>query len=247
MMSNISLAFLLTTIAGLSTLVGTIPIFFKIKNENSIICASLAFASSVMFTISIIDLIPESFNLLNNYIDFLKIIIIFISIIIIIITSYLIDNKLSKESNNNLYKVGIITMIAIVIHNIPEGIITFISTTKNIKLGLSLTIAIALHNIPEGISISIPIYYSTKSRLKAFIYTFISGLSELLGAILTYVFLFKYINSTILGILLSLTAGIMISISMNELLIGSLEYNNIKLTRKSFIMGIIIVIINLVF
>ena len=246
-MSNIKIAFLLTSLAGLSTLIGIIPIFFKVKNKNNIICSSLAFASSVMLSISILDLIPESFHLLKKPNDLLTIILIFISIIIGIIISNTIDKQIEKKEQNLLYKVGLISMIAIIIHNIPEGIITFISTTKDIKLGLTLTIAIALHNIPEGISISIPIYYSTNSKLKAFLYTSLSGLSELLGAIITYLLLSKLINNTILGILLSITAGIMIHISLTELLPSSLNYHNIKLTKFFFLLGILLIIINLMF
>ena len=89
-------------------------------------------------------------------------------------------------------------MIAIILHNVPEGIATFISSSKDISLGISLAIAITLHNIPEGISISIPIYYSTKSKFKALLYTFISGVSEPIGALIAYLFLSKYINDFII-------------------------------------------------
>lgn len=245
-MNNISLAFTLTTLAGLSTLLGTIPIYLNIKKENNIICASLSFAAGVMLSISILDLLPESFNLLKGISDFLKIITIFISLISGIIISDLIDKRIEKKETNSLYKIGVISMLAIIIHNIPEGIITYISTTKNTRLGISIAVAIALHNIPEGISISIPIYYSTKSKIKAFTSTFISGLSELLGAIITYLFLSRIITNNILGILLSLTSGIMIHISLTELLPNSIKYNNNKITKIFFLSGIIIIIINLI-
>ena len=182
-MNNINIAFILTILAGLSTLLGIIPCLIKTNKKNNIICASLSFASGVMLSISTLDLIPESFKLIKISQSIIKLLIIFISIITGIIISKIINLKINQKSNNSLYKVGIISMIAIIIHNIPEGIITFISTTKNIKLGISLAIAIALHNIPEGISISIPIFYSTNNKYKAILYTLISGLSELFGAI----------------------------------------------------------------
>lgn len=149
-MNNVGMAFLLTILAGFSTLIGTIPIFIKLENEDGIICGSLAFASGVMLCVSITDLIPESLNMLREYNDIVMIFLCFIFILIGIIISSIIDKTLSTKSNNSLYKVGLISMLAIIIHNIPEGIATFISTTKSISLGLSLTIAIALHNIPEG-------------------------------------------------------------------------------------------------
>jgi len=162
-----------------------------------------------------------------------------------IITSMILDKTVDKYSDgNNLFKVGILSMIAIILHNIPEGIITFIVSNKNIILGLSICLAIAMHNIPEGISIAIPIYYSTKSKFKALMYTLISSLSELLGAILTYLFLGRFINDTILGLILSFTAGIMIQISYNKLFPTSNSYNQ-KLSYTLFTIGFIFMIISL--
>ena len=134
-------------------------------------------------------------------------------------------------------------MLVIMMHNIPEGIATFITTTNNIKLGITLTIAIALHNIPEGISISIPIYYSTNSKLNAFLYTLISGLSEPIGAIIAYLFLAKYVDDSVLGLIYSLIAGMMINISINELYKESISYNK-KNTFIYFIIGSFIMILN---
>jgi len=210
--------FLLTTLAGLSTLLGTLPIFFKIKNKDFIIGAACSFAGGVMICISILDLIPESIKSLNKYTSPLfTILLSFIFIILGILASSLIDNFVEKTSKkSSLFNVGIISMLAIIIHNIPEGIVTFIVSEKDILLGISICLAIALHNIPEGISIAIPIYYSTKSKFKAIMYTLISSLSELFGAIITYLFLRNYISDIILGFILSLTAGIMIHLSFNK-------------------------------
>ena len=237
-------SFLLTTIAGLSTVIGSIVIFLNKNNSKNIIVSSLAFASSVMLLVSITDLIPESVNMLSNFKTIPLILIILIGLNIGIILSFYIEKYTPKNNNNNLYKVGIISMVAIIMHNIPEGMATFMASNTNISLGISLTIAIALHNIPEGISISVPIYYSTNSKLKAILYTFISGLSELLGAIITYLFLRPFINDFIMGILFSIIAGIMIFISLTELLPTSLSYNNKKITIKYFILGIIFILIN---
>ena len=235
-------AFILTTLAGLSTLLGTLPIFIKNKT-NKIIISSLSFAAGVMITVSITDLIPESMNYINktfNIIPTLLIIGIFVSLGIII--SMTIDKYINREGE--LYKVGIISMIAIILHNIPEGIITYLSTETNLKLGISLTIAIALHNIPEGISIAIPIYYAKKSRGKAILYTLTSALSEPLGALLAYLFLSKIMNNIIMGIILSIVAGIMIQIATYELIPTSLKYKNKKRTILFIITGIIFMLLN---
>lgn len=235
-------AFILTTLAGLSTLLGTLPIFIKNKT-NKIIISSLSFAAGVMITVSITDLIPEALNYLNKtfkIVPTLLIIGIFITLGIII--SMTIDKYINREGE--LYKVGIISMIAIILHNIPEGIITYLGAETNIKLGLSLTIAIALHNIPEGISIAIPIYYAKKSRGKAILYTLTSALSEPLGALLAHLFLSKIMNNLLMGIILSVVAGIMIQIAVYELIPTSLKYKSKLRTILFITIGIIFMLLN---
>ena len=197
-----------------------------------------------MITVSLIDLIPEGINYIHNTFKIIPtILIILIFIVLGIIISMTIDRYISNREGE-LYKVGIISMLAIILHNIPEGIATYLSGEFNFKLGLSLTIAIALHNIPEGISIAVPIYYSKKSRGKALLYTLFSALSEPLGALLAYLFLSKIINNNIMGILMSLIAGIMIQISLYELIPTSLKYKNKKRTITYLIIGILFMIIN---
>ena len=244
-MSSNMYAFLLSTIAGISTLIGFLFIFIK-KDRETIISKSLGFASGVMFTISIIDLIPNSFLLIiKQYVFIYTLFLIIMGFLIGIIISSIIDKKVENKSKNGLklYKLGIITMFVIMMHNIPEGIATFITTTNNTKLGIILTIARALHNIPEGISISIPIYYSTNSKFKAFLYTFISGMSEPLGALISYLFLSRFVNDTILGVIYSIIAGMMINISINELYKEANIYSK-KNTIIYFILGSFIMILN---
>ena len=244
-MSNSTYAFILSCIAGMSTIIGFLFIFIK-TNKNNVISKSLGFASGVMLSVSIIDLIPNSFKLIfNSHSKINTVLLILISIFIGVLISNIIDHKVDKHSKSNLklYKLGIITMLTIIIHNIPEGIATYITATNNTKLGLLLTIAIALHNIPEGISISMPIYYSTNDKFKSFLYTFISGIAEPLGAIISYLLLSKYINVSVLGLLYSIIAGMMINISYNELYKESINYDK-KNTIIYFIIGTFIMILN---
>ena len=249
-MSNFIYAFTLSTLAGLSTLVGFIPLLFNLKGEKKIILSSLAFAAGVMICVSLTDLIPESFGLLSSiFKSFPALLFLLIFICLGIILSMTIDKFLPKSenkniNNNKLYRVGLVSMLAIIMHNIPEGVATFLSSSTNESLGLSLALAISFHNIPEGISIAIPIYFSTKSKAKAFLYTLVSGLSEPLGALLAYFFLANIINNFIMSIILAMIAGIMIHISIYELLAESLSYKKRSLTGIFFMIGFIFMLIS---
>lgn len=237
-------AFLLTTLAGLSTLIGAFVIFISKKKKDSIIIGSLGFASGVMIMVSFSDLIPNSYTLFSNtYSVIVSILLLLIAMNIGVILSKSI-NKLIPSNNNELYRVGILSMLAIMLHNIPEGIATYITNCSNITLGLSLTIAIAAHNIPEGISISVPIFYATGSKLKAFLYTFISGISELIGAIIAALFLAPFVTDTLMAFLYAIIAGIMIYLSITELLKTSLDYNKKNLTWFYFMIGFIFILIS---
>lgn len=244
-MNNTIIAFIISSIAGLSTLIGATLILIKKKNINNFILKTMAFSAGVMFSLSVLDLLPESIKFLStNFYKFPSIIISLIFVSIGVLISIFIDKKVPTENNNNLYKVGFVSMIAIIIHNIPEGIATFITTKSDITLGISLAIAIALHNIPEGISIALPIYYGTNKKKKAFFYTFISGISEPFGALLALLFLKP--SNIVLGIIFGLIAGIMTHLSCYELMPSSLKYKNYQSSILYFIIGSIFVIINLI-
>ncbi len=239
------LPFLLCLLAGLSTLLGSLFIFIKGNKENIIKCA-LAFASGVMLSVSVFDLIPESLTMFQSVTKnsiFLSVMsFIIIGLIIPLFIDKILPTKL--DQNSKLYKLGIFTMIAIIIHNLPEGMITYITADHNLKLGITIAIAIAMHNLPEGISIAIPVYYATKNKKKVVGLTFISGMSEPLGAILAFLFLKPVINNTIMGALFAIIAGIMTYISIIELLPAALQYKEKKKTILSFLIGILFMYVN---
>ena len=116
-------------------------------------------------------------------------------------------------------------MLGIIVHNIPEGIITFMVSQVDKNIGLALAIAISMHNIPEGISISIPFYYSTKNKMYTFILVLLAGCSELIGGVISFIFFKNIITNTVLGIIFSLIAGIMLNISLFNLLKESYQYD----------------------
>lgn len=241
---NTTIAFILSSIAGLSTIIGSLIIFISKKRTLNFLIGGIAFASGVMFFLSILDLIPESIIFLTNSYKIKPSILITLVFFVLGVCLSIIINKLfpSTMNNKNLYKLGIITMIGITIHNIPEGIATFITTNENIKLGISITIAITMHNIPEGISIALPIYYYTKSKKKAIFYTVICAISEPIGAIIAYLFLKP--NYLTLGIVYAIIAGIMTYISMYELFPSITKYKRYRITYTFYILGLILVIVN---
>lgn len=242
-------AFILSFIAGISTVIGALIIYFDKNKDNKIVTVSLSFAAGVMICVSLTDLLPNCFNMILTVSNiFPRLILTLIFMVIGVIISMLIDKYLPSEyeskDNKGLYKIGIISMVAIILHNIPEGIATFITSSNNLKLGITLTLAIALHNIPEGISIAVPIYHSTKNKLKAIMYALLSGMSEVLGSILAYLFLAPFINDHIMAGLYAIIAGIMIHISIYELLPGAYKDSTLKKVIKYFLIGFIIMIIS---
>lgn len=243
-MSTVFLAFLLSSLAGFSTVIGTFIIFLSKRRTLNFLIGGISFAAGVMFFLSLFDLIPESISFLINDYNFVpSILISFIFVSFGVCLSIIIDKFFPNTFNEkSLYKLGLITMIGIMLHNIPEGIATFITTNENIELGISITIAITMHNIPEGISIALPIYYYTKSKKKAFFYTFICGISEPFGALIAYLFLNP--TFTTLGVIYAIIAGIMIHISMYELLPASAKYKRYRITYLFYILGFILVLIN---
>ena len=244
---NICYSFFITSISVLSTLLEMIVLLFNKKNSSKIIASSLSFAAGVMMCVSLLDLIPESIELLcSRYKNFVSIMLFLIFLCIGVITSMTIDKNMPENNaeTGKLFRIGIISMLAIILHNIPEGIATFMASSMDMKLGMSLAIAIAMHNIPEGISISVPIYYSTKSVKKSFLYTFVSALSEPFGALIAFLFLQNFITDSFMGMLFSFIAGIMLHISFYELIPTSKKYKENKLTSIFFIIGIIFMCIN---
>jgi len=136
-----------------------------------------------------------------------------------------------------LFRTGILTAFVVMLHNVPEGVATLFASLSDVKLGLTITFAIAIHNIPEGIAISVPVYFATGSRRKAFWYSFLSGLSEPLGAVIGFLLLQPLIGGPTFGIILAAVAGIMIYISLDELLPSAREFGESHLAMAGLAGG----------
>ncbi len=243
-MNRVYISFIISLFAGLSTALGGLIVYVRFKNKNKFISFSLSFAASIMLSLSVLELFPESFIKIASIYYGLGIV---MSIIFFILGILLVKiiNKKTPLFGNDLYRVGVMSMIALILHNIPEGIATFMASYNNINDGLALGIAIMMHNIPEGISIAVPIALSRKSNKRGVIYSLVAGLSEPLGGLLAYLLFKEYINDITISIVLLIVSGIMISISINELLPESFKYDNKRETIIGFILGLIAVIFTL--
>ncbi|MGN1371512.1 MAG: ZIP family metal transporter [Candidatus Coprovivens sp.] len=235
---------IITFIAGFATILGNILLFIDVKYKNKLISFSMGLSFIVMFLISIIELIPDGLLLVNN--DF-SIFGIFVYGLILLLIGYIIvfviDRNIVGESS--LYKIGILSMLSLFVHNVPEGVICALTSSNNLSLGLKMSFIIMIHNIPEGICISLPIYYSTGSRGKAFFMTIISSMGEVFGALFSIIFLNNFINDFIMSIILIITGGIMISLSVLKILKEGISYKCYKWLIMGIIFGIIIIIISL--
>lgn len=236
------MSFIITFLASISTILGSI-IVFKFKDISKITSLLFSFVSGIILCVCVLDLIPTSFSMIIKSYSLLNTILI---VLVSFSIGYILVIILNQNVNNTnkLYKVGIIAMISIIIHNIPEGILTYITATNDLKIGIKLAIIIALHNIPEGILIALPIYLSTKSKSRAIIFTSIAGMSEFFGALIAHYFLGNMLLNN-LGILYSFVSGIMINLILIEI-IPYIKHNsnfNRKLAYLFFIFGITFILI----
>lgn len=154
--------------------------------------------------------------------------------------------KYTRIDEGDLERVGIMTAFGIAIHNFPEGLVTFMSALVSPELGISIAIAIALHNIPEGIAVAVPIYQSTGSKRKALWVTFLSGFAEPIGGLFGYFVLRPFINGTSMGFVFALVAGIMVFISLDELLPASRDYGEEHLSIYGVVAGMVIMALTMV-
>jgi ZIP family zinc transporter len=232
---------ILSLIAGLSTVLGSLFILLKINKVGEFITFSLSLSFTIMILVSVVDLLPNS---VKTIVDHYKLIYGVILSFLTFLLGYLSINRLNKrieeKSTSTLYKIGVLSMISLMMHNFPEGIAVFMSAYSDMNIGIKLCIAIMLHNIPEGIVISVPLHYSGVSRAKTIKYTLISGLAEPLGAILCYILLRKYINDVLLSYILVFVAGLMINLSLNEILKEIINYNKKTYILYGIVVGIVL-------
>ncbi|MGD9974423.1 MAG: zinc transporter ZupT [Desulfatirhabdiaceae bacterium] len=264
MNSDVLFAFGLTLFAGLCTGIGSL-IGFLSKNFNpKFLAASLGFSAGVMIYVSLVEIFVKareslaiSFGYKNGYI--ITVIAFFCGIFVIALIDKLIPSyenphelnvsqkiaESSPDEKNRLMRMGMFSALAIGIHNFPEGLATFMSGLTNPALGISIAVAVAIHNIPEGLAVSAPIYFATKSRRKAFVLSFLSGLAEPVGALIGYYLLRSIFNDTMFGVVFASVAGIMVYISLDELLPTAEEYGEHHIAITGLILGMMVMAVSL--
>jgi ZIP family zinc transporter len=238
---------ILSFIAGISTLLGCVFIFIKTKRVEEFITFSLSFSFIIILSISIFDLLPGS--LYKLYINYNGILGLFLALFVFIlgnISIRVINNKIKDENSTNLYRVGILSMLSLMMHNIPEGIAVFISSYSNINVGIKICIAIMLHNIPEGILISVPLYHSGVRKKKVILYTFLSGIAEPIGGLLGFLLLRNILNDVTLSFVLIFVAGLMINLAVKDILVECIKYNKKKYLISGILLGTLFFIITLI-
>jgi ZIP family zinc transporter len=255
-------AFLLTLFAGLSTGIGSALAFFSKKTNTRFLSISLGFSAGVMIYVSFVEILfkaSESLTLVYGEDKgwWLTVAAFFGGILLIAIIDRfipavenphevrLIEDMDNKPNRTKLMRMGIFTALAIGIHNLPEGLATFTAALDDPELGLAIAIAIAIHNIPEGIAVSVPVYYATGSRRKAFTLSFLSGLSEPIGALIGYLILMPFMNPQLFGMLFASVAGIMVFISLDELLPAAREYGEHHLAIYGLLAGMAVMALSL--
>ena len=261
-MNDIMLAFLLTLIAGLSTGIGSVIAFFAKKTNKKFLSISLGFSAGVMIYVSLVEIFQKAKVSLVNELGekqgaWITVAGFFGGILLIALIDRLIPEEEnpheaknvladSEDSNSKkLMRMGVFTALAIAIHNFPEGLATFVSALQDPSVAIPIVVAIAIHNIPEGIAVSVPIYQATGSRKTAFMYSFLSGLVEPIGAMIGWLILLPVMNDVIYGVIFAAVAGIMIFISVDELLPAAREYGEHHLSIYGLIAGMCIMAVSL--
>ncbi|MEY3387018.1 MAG: hypothetical protein RIR53_1829 [Bacteroidota bacterium] len=259
-MHAIGYAFALTLLAGLATGVGSAMAFFTKRTSTKTLSLSLGFSAGVMIYVSFVEILNKSISSLSQEFGSVEgkwyaVASFFAGIALIGVIDKLVPTYENPHENlsveymddaergaeyrkrNMLMRVGIMTALAIGIHNFPEGLATFVSALNDPSLGLAIAIAIAIHNIPEGIAVSVPVYYATNDRKQAFFWSFLSGLAEPVGAVIGYLLLLPIMSPLVMGVLFGMVAGIMVFISIDELLPAARDYGEHHLSVYGMVAG----------
>jgi ZIP family zinc transporter len=240
-------ALILTTLAGLSTTIGSfIGIYYK-NPGPTYMSFTLGFSAGVMVLVSFVELLPQavdSIGFTSAMAGFFIGIFVMFAIDLLVPHKYIMEDQ-THAGSGKIQRTSVLVAFGIAIHNFPEGMVTLAGTLKDIDVGVAMATAIAIHNIPEGIAVAIPVYAATKSARKAFKWSFLSGLSEPVGALLALFVLLPFMSDVVLGWMLAMVAGFMVFISLDELLPVSHSYGKEHVSILGVSAGMLVMAISL--
>jgi len=260
---TILFAFSLTLFAGLSTGIGSAIALMAKRTNIKFLTISLGFSAGVMIYVSFVEILQKARVVLIADMgevagNWMAVAAFFGGILLIALIDKFIPNVENpheikrvedmddeQKKKRKLNRVGMFTALAIAIHNFPEGLATFTAALTDPALGVAIAVAIAIHNIPEGIAVSVPIYFATGNRKKAFWLSFSSGLAEPVGALVGFLILMPFLSPMVFGLLFALVAGIMVFISLDELLPAAEEYGEHHLSIYGLVAGMAVMAISL--
>lgn len=256
---TVLIAFLLTLFAGLSTGIGSLIALIAKRTNTNFLSFALGLSAGVMIYVSFMEMLPQSLSTLTQEFGektgtLYMILGLFGGIALIALIDFLVPESSNPHEMHSvedmhrrkrLKRTGVVTAITIAIHNFPEGIATFMSALNSMEIAIPIAAAVAIHNIPEGIAVAVPIYHATGSRKKAFWLSFFSGLAEPIGALMAFFFLLPFWSPILNGFILSIVAGIMIFISLDELLPSAEKYGKHHLSIIGLVIGMAIMAISL--
>lgn len=260
---SILFAFFLTFLSGMSTGIGSLIAFFAKRTDTRLLSAALGFSAGVMLYVSFMEIIVKAKVSLTSYLgddtgQIVTVLAFFGGIALIAAIDKLIPSDENPHELKNaesgsetaamrekLHRTGIFTALAIGIHNFPEGMATFVAGIAEAEVGVAIAVAVAIHNIPEGIAVSMPIYYATGSKRRALVYSAASGLAEPIGALIGCVVLLPFMSPLVFGLLFAAVAGIMVYISLDELLPAAEEYGEHHLCIYGAISGMVVMAVSL--
>jgi ZIP family zinc transporter len=244
-------AVLLSALAGLATTIGSVIGIFVRKPSKTFMAFTLGFAAGVMVHVSFVELLGAAIKDIGfgwAHVAFFS----GMGVMFVIDLSIPHDwgaehyeGPGTKAKNRAVMRTGLLVALGIAIHNFPEGLVTFTGAMKNMDLGIALAVAVGIHNIPEGMAVSVPIYAATGSRKKAFLWSFLSGISEPIGALLGALILAPFLSKGFLGVCLGAVGGIMVFISLDELVPAAREYGKEHTAIVGVVLGMIVMAFSL--
>ncbi len=241
MAGNVPTALVLTALAGLSTTIGSLLGIFVRKPGPRFMALTLGFSGGVMILVSFVELLAGGIEAVGfglAHVAFFAGMLGMFLIDILIPHEYMAErHKTEGRAQETLLKTGLLVALGIGIHNFPEGMATFAGTLQDVSLGAAIAVAIAIHNIPEGLAVSAPVYAATGSRSRAFLWSFLSGVAEPVGAVVAALILLPFLNATVLGLMLSSVAGIMVFISLDELVPVARSFGQEHLSIVGVVVG----------